>query len=135
AATDTRQALVTALSKESCGMILNFSQNSGGNMWPMVMGVLPLLSEGVLGGFEGRDARRTSIVSTGSGLLVAGADHFLNALALPQPTYRPDHVAVILGERTASSGEIVALLFKGQNNVRYFGQRTAGVPTANQTFN
>ena len=134
AATQARHELITALDQKKCGMILDFSQNGGGNMWPMVMGVLPLLTEGTLGAFEDRDAKRTSIVSTGNGLLVAGSPHFLNAPSLPLPSFQPDYIAIVLGPRTASSGEITALLFKGQSNVRFFGQRTAGVPTANRVF-
>lgn len=135
AAAEVRQELVAALSTEPCGIILDFAQNSGGNMWPMVMGLLPLYSEGTLGGFVDRDGKRTSIVSTGTGLLVGGSDHFLNAVGLAQPVSQPTYIALILGKRTASSGEITALLFKGQKNIRYFGEHTAGIPTANQIFN
>ena len=134
ATTDARQALVKALDQEHCGLILDFSQNGGGNMWPMVMGVLPLLTEGTIGAFENRDSVRTTIVSTGKGLLVSGSPHFLNYVSLPSPTYLPNYIAIVLGKRTASSGEITALLFKGQSNVRFFGQRTAGVPTSNRVY-
>lgn len=133
AATDVRQELIKALDGEPCGIILNFAENSGGNMWPMVTGLLPLFSEGTIGGFEGRDGA-TSIVSTGTGLLLGGSEHFLNNLELPQPSSKPTHIALIIGDRTASSGEITAVLFKGQAEVRYFGKPTAGVPTANRTF-
>lgn len=134
AAKDVRSELVSMLHQERCGIIVDFSHNRGGNMWPMVAGVLPVLSEGLLGGFREREGERTSIVSTGNGLLLSGSPHFLNAVDLPQPEFRPRHIAVIIGSRTASSGEITALLFRGQENARFFGQKTAGVPTGNRTF-
>lgn len=134
AATKVRQELTTALNQQPCGIIVDLSPNGGGNMWPMVIGLLPLLTDGTLGAFEDREKKRTSIVSTGNGLLVAGSPHSLNTLNLIRPNASPGHVAVIVGPRTASSGEITAILFKGQDNVRFFGRRTAGVPTANRTF-
>lgn len=134
AAIRVRQELNTALSQKSCGIIVDLSPNSGGNMWPMVMGLLPLLTDGTLGAFEDRDKKKTSIVSTGNGLLMGGSPHFLNALDLPKPMHDPRHVAIVIGQRTASSGEITAVLFKSQGNVKFFGHPTAGVPTANRTF-
>lgn len=46
----------------------------------------------------------------------------------------PRHIALVAGPRTASSGEILALGFKGQDNVRVFGRPTAGATTANRSF-
>ena len=134
AATQARAALNDLLTQPTCGFILDLSNNQGGNMWPMVGGVLPLLSTGPLGAFEYRDGKRAAIASTGNGLLHAGRAHALNDLTLSLPKHVPSRIAVLMGPRTASSGEIVAVLFKGQGNVRFFGKPTAGVPTANSTF-
>lgn len=134
AATQARAALNDLLARPTCGLILDLSKNHGGNMWPMVAGILPLLSAGPLGAFEYRDGQRAAIISTGNGVLHAGRAHALNDLALPPPQHLPSRIAILLGPRTASSGEITAVLFKGQGNVRFFGKPTAGVPTANSTF-
>jgi C-terminal processing protease CtpA/Prc len=40
-------------------------------------------------------------------------------------------VAVLTGAMTASSGEFIALYFRGLPNSRSFGEPTYGVPTAN----
>lgn len=134
AAAEARSALNASLGKPACGLILDLSSNEGGNMWPMVMGVLPLLSEGRLGQFQERDGERTPIDLVDQQLLYGGAPHRLNALRLPAPAHLPRYVAVVIGPATASSGEITAILFKGQRNVRFFGQPTAGFTTANQVF-
>lgn len=47
---------------------------------------------------------------------------------------QPRFVAVLLGGRTARSGELIAIAFKGQPNVGFFGAPTAGASTANRTF-
>lgn len=43
-------------------------------------------------------------------------------------------VAVLISKSTASAGEAVAIAFKGRPNVRFFGQRTTGLTTANDVF-
>lgn len=43
-------------------------------------------------------------------------------------------VAVLTGPRTASSGEAVAIAFRGRPDTRSFGLPTAGLSTANGTF-
>ena len=129
-----RRSLIEATHGGNCGLIIDFSSNSGGNMWPMVIGLLPVLSEGVLGAFENVEGLRTTIVSTGDLLLMGGKPHFLNFPALAVPEKKPKFIALILGQHTASSGEISVLMFKGQNNVQFFGHETAGHSSANRGF-
>jgi carboxyl-terminal processing protease len=134
AAAEARSALNASLGKRTCGLVLDLSSNSGGNMWPMVTGVLPLLSDGHLGQFEDRTGKLTAIELVDHQLLYGGVPHFLNAPVLPAPKYLPRFIAAIIGPATASSGEITAILFKGQDNVRFFGRPTAGLVTANRVF-
>lgn len=134
AAKSLRDTLNKALSQEACGVILDFSSNPGGNMWPMLAGLLPLLSEGTLGAFERADGVRTTIVSTGDGIALGGRPHFLNWPKLDAPRFQPKFLALIIGPKTASSGEITTLMFRGQSNVRVFGSRTAGYASGNRGF-
>jgi carboxyl-terminal processing protease len=134
AAKSLRGTLNEALSQETCGIIVDLSSNSGGNMWPMLAGLLPLLSEGTLGAFESADGVRSTIVSTGDSLILGGQPHYLNWPTLADPRFLPGFIALIVGPQTASSGEITALMFRGQANVRVFGRRTAGHASANRAF-
>lgn len=129
-----RSTLSEAVKGQDCGLIVDFSSNSGGNMWPMVIGLLPLLSDGVLGAFEAADGVRTSIVSAGEIVLLGGKPHYLNFPPLPVLQSTPKFVALIIGQHTASSGEISALMFKGQDNTRFFGAETSGHSSANRGF-
>jgi len=43
-------------------------------------------------------------------------------------------IIVLTGRRTVSSGEIVALAFKGKEQVYLYGEPTAGYTTANATY-
>lgn len=43
-------------------------------------------------------------------------------------------VAVLVGPTTASSGEAVAIAFRGRSSTRLFGATTRGLTTANRVF-
>jgi C-terminal processing protease CtpA/Prc len=43
-------------------------------------------------------------------------------------------VAVLTSEQTASSGEAVAIAFRGRPNARSFGEPTRGLTSANESF-
>lgn len=103
------------------GWVLDLRHNTGGNMYPMLAGVQPLLGEGPYGYFIYRDGER-ALYSQG-------------APAPVPPAARPaQRVAVLLDSLTASSGEIVAIAFQGRANTQFFGQPSAGYTTSNRRF-
>lgn len=129
AARQVRQALIESLGEGRCGLILDLSGNGGGNMWPMMGGLAPLYDEGLVVVYDGRGGRAELNVRKGA--LHSGRLR-LPDVDLPPLPARPRRIALILGPQTASSGEIVALGFKGQRNARSFGAATAGATNANQ---
>jgi C-terminal processing protease CtpA/Prc len=132
----TLQRIVKDLdAKEPCGWIVDLRQNGGGNMWPMLAGLGPLLSTGALGSFVGSARNRDTTWSYQNGVAMLGP----NAMAqVTDPPYRMNiptpPIAVLVGGTTASSGEAVAIAFRGNPNTRSFGQRTRGLTTANAPF-
>jgi hypothetical protein len=116
-----------------CGWIVDLRGNLGGNMWPMVAGVGPIVGQGILGFFVDPD----SVVSTwryvqGKSML----DTFILTQASdPYELLNPDPpVAVLTDGRTASSGEATTIAFRGRPDSRSFGEPTWGVSTANAGF-
>ncbi len=119
-----------------CGWIVDLRGNTGGNMWPMLLGAAPLLrtTPGAIedvGSFataEGpsRWQLTPSLVRLGKRVRVD----------LGAPGYQLKHpgapVAVLIGPRSASSGEASVLAFRGRPQTRSFGQPTAGLSTANE---
>jgi carboxyl-terminal processing protease len=101
------------------GWIVDLRENSGGNMWPMLTSLAPLLGTGTPGSFRGRDGQLRPWVVTGD-------DTGLSLVDAP--------VAVLLGERTNSAGEAVAVAFHGRPRTRMFGQKTAGRSTSNANY-
>ncbi|QQP97908.1 S41 family peptidase [Lysobacter enzymogenes] len=132
AALQVRRELSAALGGGACGLVVDLSANGGGNMWPMMGGLAPLYDEGLIEAYDNGRGRRTELIVK-RGALYSG-DTRLPDIDLPPLPARPRYVAVILGARTASSGEITALGFKGQGNVRSFGAPTAGATSSNQSI-
>ncbi len=122
------------LARSNCGLILDLRANSGGNMYPMLAGLLPLLPEGLMMSFDSAMGARTELVRLGGEIWLAG-QRVVGALDSTPPTRIVDRpIAVLTGPQTGSSGEMLTLAFKGRANTRFFGLPTAGVTSANQFF-
>ncbi|MFK2905246.1 S41 family peptidase [Dyella ginsengisoli] len=107
-----------------CGWVVDLRHNPGGSMLPMLASLRPLLGEGVLGGFRNAQGQVYPL-------------HAASPLDpdLPKgPALEHARVALLLGPRTASSGEVVAVAFRGRPGTRSFGQPTAGLSTGNSGF-
>jgi C-terminal processing protease CtpA/Prc len=115
-----------------CGWIVDVRRNMGGNMWPMVAGVGPILGEGKAGSFvNGLGQQESWGYSNGQSQL---EQHPVSHVDQPYALKKPmPPVAVLTSRLTASSGEAITVAFRGRPKTRSFGEATAGVPTANTT--
>lgn len=112
--------LKTANDAKVCGWIIDLRGHGGGDMWPGMRGLAPLLGEGPPGAFVNNAGRKPWAATPAEAR---------------QSLSRPDApVAVLLGPRTASSGEMIAIGFAGRPLARSFGQPTAGLTTANSSI-
>lgn len=112
---------------DAAGVVIDLRDNSGGNMFPMISAVAPLLPDGTLLSFKTR--KRTSpipldYVLRSSGLNQADISKF------PEGT----PTAILVNDWTGSSGEATLLCFRGLENTRTFGIPTAGYASANVSF-
>ncbi len=128
------QATIMAADREElAGWIVDLRGNRGGNMWPMVAGIGPLLGDGVFGYFidptgvenvlEYRDG-----ASWDNGVIQQRVD------APYRVRRRLPRVAVLTDNATASSGEATALAFRGRPDTRSFGMPTCGLSTAVENY-
>lgn len=119
---------VCRLTKEGATRwILDLRYNGGGNLNPMAEGIAAILGDGPVGGWKGLTSREDGAWSITRG-------DFVNAgysVALPNSCRMPgdSKVAVLAGVHTASSGEALAVMFKGRANTRFFGGKTLGMIT------
>lgn len=117
-----------------CGWVVDLRSNTGGNMWPMLLGMGPLLGDAKgadpVGMFLLADKRQPWAYREGAvwldGKAVVGSRNTQYTLRHPGAP-----VAVLFGPRTASSGEASVLAFRGRAASRSFGQPSAGYSTAN----
>jgi C-terminal processing protease CtpA/Prc len=113
--------------------IVDLENNTGGNVWPMLLGLAPLLGEGVKGYLVDAD---NNYFNWG----ISGGAVFYNdepARELPNP-YRLKNkikkLAIIIGSSTASAGEAIAVSFKGAENTCFIGSPTQGKSTGNTGY-
>ncbi|EJL23484.1 periplasmic protease [Caulobacter sp. AP07] len=107
-----RDFIALARDKGTCGWIVDLRDHGGGDMWPGMMGLAALLGPGPHGVFINAKGREPWPV-----------------IPAPSPVGAP--VAVLIGPRTGSSGEMIAIAFEGWPSTRFFGAPTIGLTTAN----
>lgn len=132
---DSIQAVIARLdTRHISRWIIDLRGNKGGNCWPMLTGIGPLLGNGVYGFFVASGEKIPFSYYDGSAfqgkhvLCRVSEDHGYHTHAAH------NSVVVLTGGRTVSAGEIVALAFKGREQTCLIGQPTAGLTTANATY-
>ena len=105
-----------------CAWIVDVRGNTGGNMWPMLQGLSPVIGDGIPGYFVAPD-------SSWTGWRVETERVGNRKLASDRVA-----VAILHGSETASSGEAVVVAFRGRPETRTFGQPTRGLSTANRSI-
>lgn len=122
-ASDVVGAITRIAPQVRCGWVVDLRQDTGGNMYPMLAGLRPLLGDRPLGSFRDANGHMQSFAVLNAGKPWPDA-----------PALEHAPVAVLLGPHTASSGEAVAVAFRGRPDTRSFGEPTAGLSTANAGF-
>jgi C-terminal processing protease CtpA/Prc len=122
------EALQTAIRNadrpELSGWIVDLRENVGGNMWPMIAGLGPILGEGIMGWivynnreYE-REYRGGAAMSLGEPFAWVGVPY---GLMKSDP-----RVAVLTSSGTASAAEAITVWFKNRPGTRSFGTPTCG---------
>jgi Peptidase family S41 len=119
-----QQAIRAADTPRLVGWIVDLREDVGGNMWPMIAGIGPLLGEGIVGWivYNNREYER----EYRAGAALSLSEPFAR-VAVPYTLIRPrPRVAVLTSNRTNSAGEAIAVFFKGRFDTRSFGAPTCG---------
>jgi carboxyl-terminal processing protease len=115
-----------------CGWVVDLRQNTGGNLWPMLAGLGPLLGDGELAASVYPGGRRVAVWHRDG---QAGFGDYTQLRV--RSSYRvraATPVAVLVGPATASSAEVLAVAFRSRSATRSFGAPTRGVSAGNRTF-
>ena len=134
---DSLHTAVRALQDSgACGWIVDLRANGGGNMWPMLAGIGPLLGDTLVGNFivQGSVERWFYRKGTAGTINSAGKTDTASRITVPVVQLRDPNaaIAVLFDRGTASSGEAVAVAFLGRPATRTFGTRSAGFATVNR---
>jgi C-terminal processing protease CtpA/Prc len=132
---DSIQSVIARLdSRNISRWIIDLRKNSGGNCWPMLTGIGPLLGDGIYGYFVAPGEKIPIAYYDGSAfqgrhvLCRVSDDHGYRTRSARKS------IVVLTGQKTVSAGEIVALAFKGREQTCLIGQPTRGLTTANATY-
>ena len=122
-------------SPDICRWIVDLRRNNGGNFWPMLAAVGPILGNGFAGRFiTANDSREWGYQK---GYIWFGDEWHRGVNANPE-TYALYNeyplVAILTSDETASAGEATAVAFRGRPDARSFGGPTYGVSTSNSTI-
>lgn len=120
-----RAALRTFGERQICRYIVDLRSNEGGSMYPMINGVESLLGKPPYGFWQPANGAPESPWMLKAGM-VRDEDIPVSETAQSRAA-----VAVLIDRRTASSGEMTAIAFKGRPNTRMFGENSAGSLTTN----
>jgi carboxyl-terminal processing protease len=122
----------------SCGWIVDLRQNTGGNMYPMLSGLAPLLGPGTVAEFRSVTGAMDQVALGADGSITylnagrgSGSFDYFPAVTLPDTARLASlPIAVLIGGRTASAGEAVTIAFARRANTHFFGESTAGFATS-----
>ncbi|MET0573031.1 MAG: S41 family peptidase [Pedobacter agri] len=120
----------TKAQKNIEGWIIDLRFNTGGNSWPMLLALYDFLGNNDIGGSLNGDKKQESKFRLDHGKLIEKSKtiSFIHPMGQLLDKKR---VSIITGLFTASSGEVVAMAFKGRSNTNFIGQSTYGATTGN----
>lgn len=114
------------------GWIIDLRDNFGGNMWPMMAAIGSFLDSGSQGYFFDADNKSSE-------WRYEHGKVYLDTIVLAEnknnfSVFAKNKIAVLIIKQTASSGEAIAVLFKGYKNAKLFGASTYGVSTGCESY-
>jgi carboxyl-terminal processing protease len=121
-------SLCVLLNKNIKGIILDARLDGGGAVFPMILGVKQLLSDGSPGSF--RTKKKEDWFIKNNGFFI---DTTLLTEVKPKCNVNAQNIPIVIliGPGTGSSGEFFLMAFKGRKNTVLLGSKTAGWVTVN----
>jgi len=131
---DSLQRVIKYLDKAKVnGWVVDVRNNGGGNCWPMIAGIGPILGDGTYGYFTSRDGKQTAW-SYLKGAAKEGDSVITKTNSPYEVKNRKRPIAVLMNGGTASSAEVIAVSFVGLPNARSFGVPSYGATTTNNEY-
>lgn len=116
------------LKKKTKGWIIDLRGNFGGNMWPMLLSLEPLIGNGTFGYFVDADNQYQAWKLNKGKVFIDDELIFQNKL-YEKLDLSDQYLAILTDGKTASSGEAIAVALKYRMKSKSFGKPTYGVST------
>ncbi|MFP8894079.1 S41 family peptidase [Chryseobacterium sp. EZn1] len=117
------------------GWIIDLRLNTGGNMYPILLGLKELIGNNVIfGGFRNAQNKTTGNWEIKEGKLLIDGIVLDRQIDLDYPIKTDIPVVMLTSCYTASAGEMTVISFIGRNNTYVVGEPTANYTTAVQGF-
>lgn len=108
------------------GLIIDLRYHIGGNFYPFIKSLNNILGNTTI------FAISKNLVKENQDLWVNNVDNNLEVNKFKTSKLKFNKpIAIIIGNKTKSSGEFSAAIFKGRKNVKFFGKKTAGFLSMN----
>lgn len=126
--TKIREKIEKQSQKELKGWVIDLRGNFGGNMWPMLLAIEPLIGNGTLGYFI--DANNNNKAWK----IIKGKAYIEDQLIMETTINSKENLnnqflAILTDNQTASSGEAITVALKSRENSKSFGKPTFGIST------
>lgn len=119
--------------KKPVGWIFDLRLNTGGNMYPMISGIIPFIGDGIFASKVDRNGVIEHWRIEGKSVF-EGNDKITELDSVCLPDLTDSKIVVLTSEITGSSGEIVSLSLLNRKNTWFLGERSAGYMTSNELF-
>jgi hypothetical protein len=117
--------------QDACALVIDLTEQTGGNAWPPLIAMRALFGDTNRASMVDRDGKRAPFVSRAG--LEAMARRQVGQQVDPLEPFATTPVAVVIGNRTSSAGEMLLIALLGEPRVQTFGHPSGGLSTANMT--
>lgn len=117
------------------GWIIDLRLNTGGNMYPILLGLKDFLGNNIVfGGFKNANNENTGTWEIKDNRLIIDGNILQNKTALKYQIPENIPIVILSSFYTASAGEMTTIAFKGRDKAFIVGEPTANYTTAVQGF-
>ena len=129
-----RDSIATLNDNNPDGWVLDIQDNEGGNMWPALAGLFPFFNTDTIGYDVYPDSTYYPLFFQSDRVNPTPEFSFFYPEWPNKNILKDKKLAILINSKTASAAEGIAHAFKGQKNVKFFGQPTAGYSTATMGY-
>lgn len=118
------------------GWIIDLRVNTGGNMYPILLGLKEFIATEniVFGGFRNSKGESSGQWEIKDGKLLIDGIELIRTVKLNKPIQKDTPIIILTSTYTASAGEMTAIAMIGRRNTHVVGEPTANHTTAVQGF-